>query len=266
MGLDVYFYKIKNRSTWKTYKNTSKEYDDYSDFLWTKYDKETTKAYNKYRKWYDNLEERYDSKKITAEQFDKEVNESKYTYQLTDFVSSDEKLKYNLLKSENDKAKNDCWNIELEGLYMRKQYWFIQYCYNKFRNYMTDNERFDGKILSDDHYYDVTLTKEDIKDIIGKLEQLVNCPEDKKIIADEKYVDLKELLSGNANNAEKTHKVKYIDSEYFNSIFPIYNEFVHSARPNWNYQYDTIEFYLNKFTDVYNQMDDENLIFVSESW
>lgn len=264
MGLDVYFYKIKNKSTWKKYKEASKEYNDYSDFLWKKYDKETTEAYKKYRKWIDDLGERLDANKITPEQYDKEVKESKYTYKLTDFVTSDEKLKYNLLESECDKAKNDCWYNEIDSLYMRKQYWFIQHCYHKFRNYLIDEERFNGKILSDDHYYDMVLTKKDIKDIIEKLEQLINCPEDKKAIADKKYVDLKDLL--NDKPVEKTYKVKYINSEYFDSIFPVYTKYVHSARPNWNYQYDTIEYYLKEFNNVYNQMDDENLIWISESW
>lgn len=286
MGLDVWCYKIKNKDTLENYKKIHKEYNDYCDFLWKKYDKETTAAYNKWNDWQSELETKLAENKISQQKYEKEIKKDPYHYTITDFTTSDEKLKYELLIASEAAAKQACGMEEIEDLYMRKQYWFIQYCYHKFDEYMIADERFKCKALdTENHYYDMVLTKDDIKEVIGKLENIIvrssELMSNKEV---KKFIDSLDITEMECNNIVDVNNIDcckelaitltwpnkelsgIVDVEHFDSIFPIYSEYVHSARPAWNYDFDDIARYYNNFKNLYNGMKKDELILVHEWW
>ena len=286
MGLDVWCYKIKNKDTLENYKKVHKEYDDYCDFLWKKYDKETTDAYNKWNDWQSELETKLAENKISLQKYQKEIEKDPYHYTVTDFATSDEKLKYELLVASEAAAKQACGMEEIENLYMRKRYWFIQYCYHKFDECMIVDERFKCKVLdNDNHYYDMALTKDDIKEVIGKLEEIIvrsgelmSNKEVKKFIDS---LDMTEMECNNIVDAENINCCKelaitltwpnkelsgIVDVKHFDSIFPIYSDYVHSVRPAWCYDFDDIARYYDNFKNLYNGMKKDELIWVHEWW
>ena len=286
MGLDVWCYKIKNKDSLEKYKKINKEYDDYCDFLWKKYDKETIAAYNKWNAWKDELETKLEENKISLQKYEKEIKKDPYHYTITDFTTSDEKLKYELLIASEASAKQACGMEEIENLYMRKQYWFIQHCYHKFDEYMTVDERFKCKALdNENHYYDMVLTKDDVNEIIlklgeiiGRSYELINDKEVKNVIdsmnksqmgynsiIDIEILDCHKKIAVTLSWPNKEFE-GIIDVEHFNSVFPIYKEYVHSARLDTNYDYDDIVRYYDEWRKLYDTMKTDELIWVHEWW
>lgn len=238
MGLDIYFYKVKDRKSWQDYVMAVTAYDKFTDSLWKKYKAKAEAAYNKWNDWHENLINKLENKEITDIEFSIEIEKSPYDYKVTDFASPEEYETYSLLEAECDMAEKTCQKTELANLYMRKQYWFIQYCYNKFQNYLIFNDDYKAMVLdNENHYYDMILMKNDISYIIDKLTDIVN----------------------KSSTGE-------IDRTYFDSVFLIYQEYVHFARPDWNYKYDTIKYYLDEFKKTYDEMSDEEIIWVHEWW
>lgn len=284
MGLDVWCYKVKDKDAWRKSIVTKTALEDYSRELWNRYYEETNAAYKKWSRWYNDLIEKYDRNLITDEEYENEMKKDPYGYTVTDFATSDEKLKYQLLKNESDIALYE--PEELKDLYMRKQYWFIQYCYHKYDQYMIKEDRFDGKVLdSEKHYYDMVLNKDDVADIISRLTKIVdNCNElmnnedVKKFIAS---LNLKQInydsvmestdlkicskLAVNLKGEDK-HLAGLVNTDYVDSIFPIYEEYVHSYRPPWNYSMESFKYYLDKWKEVYKDMNKDELIWVHEWW
>lgn len=284
MGLDVYCYKIKDKNEWKKYVKAANEFNDYSCFLWKKYKTETNEAYNKWDKWYNDLIDKYENNEISDDEFNTELEKEPYRYSILDFVTSDEQLKYKLLMSAKDAV--NCEKTKIDELYMRKQYWFIQYCYHKFEQYLIDDDELKLKVLdNDNHYYDMLLNKEDIADIIDKLtaivnncNSLMNINEIKDIINKvkidcydyDKFIETKESTKYNKLAVSFDPKDKHIDGivdvNFVDSLFPVYKDYVHSYRPSWNYIVHRFSYYLEEWKKVYDEMTEEQYIWINESW
>lgn len=283
MGLDVYCYKVKNKEDWNKSVKVTKEFDAYSSILWDKYEKESKEAYKKWFDWYNGIIERYENNEISFDECNEELNKDKFNYKITDFATSDEKLKYNILLAQRDAAVVE--REEIKNLYMRKKYWFIQYCYHKFEQYLTIDEKYKAKVLADEHYYDMLLNKDDVKDIVHKLilvvdscSALMSNEDVKKIISKMDFtkidfdtiVETNELqecskLVVNLEGQDK-HLVGLVNVDYVDSIFPVYKEYVHSYRPSWNYCAKTFEYYLKEWQKVLDDMTDDEYIWINESW
>lgn len=257
MGLDIYCYKIKNLTTWKKYKTASIAYNTYNNDLWNKYEKETTKAYNKWCKWFNSITAKLDkhpNDKTLKEEYEKDP----YSYKLTDFTTKEETQKYTLLNKQYESAKNDCWYIEQQDLYMRKHYWFIQWVYSKtpFKAFKHD-KTYNVKILEDK--YAAILTKKDIYELISKLRKVCYLPDTYIYTKKEQIYDI------TAQHAVEKD-VEYINEEKVNEIFPILDDYIHFARPDWNYCKSTFVYYLTEYEKLYNDMNDDELLFIDESW
>ena len=284
MGLDVWCYKVKDKDAWRKSIVAKTALEDYSRELWNRYYEQTNAAYKKWSRWYNDLIEKYDRNFITDEEYENEMKKDPYRYTVTDFATSDEKLKYQLLKNESDIALYE--PEELKDLYMRKQYWFIQYCYHKYDQYMIKEDRFDGKVLdSEKHYYDMVLNKDDVADVIHRLTLIVdsctalmNNEEVKKFIAtlNLKQCDYDSIIESTELKAcrklavnlegEDKHLAGLVNIDYVDSIFPVYEEYVHSYRPPWNYCVKDFEYYLDKWKIAYDGMNENDLIWIHEWW
>lgn len=284
MGLDVWCYKVKDKEAWRKSVAAKEVFEKYSNELWNRYSEETSAAYKKWNRWYNDLIEKVDQNIITDEEYNTELEKDPYKYSVIDFATSDEKLKYQLLKNDLNIALYE--PEEIKDLYMRKQYWFIQYCYHKYDQYMIKEERFNSRVLdNENHYYDMVLNKDDVADVIHKLTLIVdsctalmNNEDVKKFIAslDLKQIDYDSVIESTdlkicsklAVNleSEDKHLVGLVNTDYVDSIFPIYEEYVHSYRPAWNYCAKSFKYYLDKWKDAYKDMTEDELIWVHEWW
>lgn len=230
MGLDVYAYKVKNLESYNKYLSSCHNYNNYSAFLWTKYEKEVNKAYNRYYNW--EVEHQNDP--------DYSLKENPYSYNINNFTTEEEKNNENELVTLKEFAKTNCNYHEIESLYMRKHYWFIQYLYHKYDDKMIYR---DGDVVKTFSGEQFIITKTDLKDIIDRLQRVLNKTR-------KKYIDDETKVNKNVMDKE----------------FPIYNEYHFATRMDWNYSYTTINSYLNDFKNVYSEMKDEELLVYVESW
>ena len=284
MGLDVWCYKVKDKEAWRKSVAAKEVFEKYSNELLNRYSEEASVACKKWNRWYNDLIEKVSQDIITDEEYNAELKKDPYKYTVTDFATSDEKLKYQLLKNDSDIALYE--PKEIEDLYMRKQYWFIQYCYHKYDQYMIKEERFDSRVLdNENHYYDMVLNKDDVADVIYRLTLIVdscaalmNNEDVKKFIAtlNLKQCDYGSIIESTELKAcrklavnlegEDKHLAGLVDIDYVDSIFPVYEEYVHSYRPTWNYCAKSFKYYLDKWKDVYKDMTEDELIWVHEWW
>lgn len=232
MGLDVYANKVKNLESYNKYLSSCHNYNNYSAFLWTKYEKEVNKAYNRYCNW--EAEHQNDP--------DYSLKENPYSYNINNFTTEEEKNNENELVTLREFAKKDCQYHEIESLYMRKHYWFIQYLYHKYDDKMIYR---DGDIVKTFSGEQFIITKTDLKDIIDRLQRVIDASK---------------------NNLDTYYNDPLVNKEVMDREFPIYNEYHFAARMDWNYSYATINSYLNDFKNVYSEMKDEELLVYVESW
>lgn len=242
MGLDVYANKVKNLESYNKYLSSCHNYNNYSAFLWTKYEKEVNKAYNRYCNW--EAEHQNDP--------DYSLKENPYSYNINNFTTEEEQNNETDLAISRDLAKKDCQYHEIESLYMRKHYWFIQYLYHKYDDKMIYR---DGDIVKTFSGEQFIITKTDLKDIIDRLQRVIDASKNNldtyynDSLIDDPYGD--ELL---------------VNKDVMDREFPIYNEYHFAARMDWNYSYATINSYLNDFKNVYSEMKDEEILVYIESW
>lgn len=232
MGLDVYAHKVKNLESYNKYLSSCHNYNNYSAFLWTKYKKEVNKAYNRYCNW--EAEHQNDP--------DYSLKENPYSYNINNFTTEEEKNNKNELVTLREFAKTNCNYHEIESLYMRKHYWFIQYLYHKYDDKMIYR---DGDVVKTFSGEQFIITKTDLKDIIDRLQRVIDASK---------------------NNLDTYYNDPLVNKEIMDREFPIYNEYHFAARMDWNYSYTTINSYLNDFKNVYSEMKDEELLVYIESW
>lgn len=232
MGLDLYANKVKNLESYNKYLSSCHNYNNYSAFLWTKYEKEVNKAYNRYCNW--EVEHQNDP--------DYSLKENPYSYNINNFTTEEEKNNENELMTLREFAKTNCNYHEIESLYMRKHYWFIQYLYHKYDDKMIYR---DGDVVKTFSGEQFIITKTDLKDIIDRLQRVIDASK---------------------NNLDTYYNDPLVNKEVMDREFPIYNEYHFAARMDWNYTYATINSYLNDFKNVYSEMKDEELLIYIESW
>lgn len=232
MGLDVYAHKVKNLESYNKYLSSCHNYNNYSAFLWTKYEKEVNKAYNRYCNW--EAEHQNDP--------DYSLKENPYSYNINNFTTEEEKNNENELMTLREFAKSNCNYHEIESLYMRKQCWFIQYLYHKYDDKMIYR---DGDVVKTFSGEQFIITKTDLKDIIDRLQRVIDASK---------------------NNLDTYYNDSLVNKEVMDREFPIYNKYIFATRMDWNYSYTTINSYLNDFKNVYSEMKDEELLIYIESW
>lgn len=94
MGLDVWCYKVKDKEAWRKSVAAKEVFEKYSNELLDRYSEEATAACKKWNRWYNDLVEKISENIITEEEYDAELEKDPYKYTVTDFATSDEKLKY----------------------------------------------------------------------------------------------------------------------------------------------------------------------------
>ena len=166
LGLDVYAHKVKNLESYNKYLSSCHNYNNYSAFLWTKYEKEVNKAYKRYYNW--EAEHQNDP--------DYSLKENPYSYNINNFITEEEKNNENELAKCREFAKTNCNYHEIESLYMRKHYWFIQYLYHKYDDKMIYR---DGDVVKTFSGEQFIITKTDLKDIIDRLQRVIDKNEGK---------------------------------------------------------------------------------------
>lgn len=235
MGLDVYAHRVKNLDLYNKYLTAQFNYNNYNNFLCQKYEKEVNAAYDKFCEW----EQKHQSDKNYADE------DNPYSYSINNFTTKEEENNDNELAIQRESAKNDCNYYEIENLYMRKHYWFIQYLYSLNMDQMSVHDGDTFKTFDGDCFI---LKKSDIKVIIDKLTSVIN-----KTFIVSCYAEF-QPVAPDVNRAE-------LDRE-----FPILNDCIFSSRPDWNYSLESIKHYLEAFKNVYNDMADDELLVYTESW
>ena len=239
MGLDVYAHRVKNLDLYNKYLTAQFNYNNYNKFLWQKYDTEVKKAYDKFCEW----ELKHQDDKNYADE------DNPYSYHIKNFATEEEISNDKELSTRQECARMNCNYHEIENLYMRKHYWFIQYLYSLNMDQMVVQGGDTYKTFDGDCFI---LKKSDVKVIIDKLKNVIN----KTFIVDckDEYQPVFPKVNSDVNRAE-------MDKE-----FPILNDCIFSSRPDWNYSLETIKQYLDAFNNVYYDMDDEELLVYTESW
>lgn len=235
MGLDVYAYRAKNLDLYNKYLTAQFNYNNYNNFLWKKYEKEANEAYNKYCEW--EIKHQGDINYVDED--------NPYLYNIKTFVTEEESKNETDLAICEALAKKDCNYYEIENLYMRKHFWFIQYLYSLNMDQMSVK---DGDVLKTFDGDNFILKKSDVKVIIDKLKNVIN---NSNVV---NYFDDFKPVASEVNRA-------VMDKE-----FPILKDCIFNSRPDWNYSLDTIKAYLDAFKNVYNDMADDEFLVYAESW
>lgn len=239
MGLDVYAHRAKNLDLYNKFLTAQFNYNNYNDYLWQKYEKKVNEAYDKYCEW----EQQHQSDKNYADE------DNPYSYNIDTYITEEEASNDRELSTCRTCAEMNCDYHEIENLYMRKQYWFIQYLYSLNMDKMVVRDGDTYKTFDGDYFI---LKKSDVKVIIDKLKNVIN----KTFIVDckDEYQPVFPKVNSDVNRA-------VMDKE-----FPILNDCIFSSRPDWNYSLETIKQYLDAFNNLYYDMDDDELLIYTESW
>ena len=235
MGLDVYAHRAKNLDLYNKYLTAQFNYNNYNNFLWQKYDTEVNAAYDKYCEW----EQKHQSDKNYADE------DNPYSYNINTFITLEEANNDKELSTRRECAKMNCNYHEIENLYMRKHYWFIQYLYSLNMDQMIVQGGDTFKTFDGDSFI---LKKSDVKVIIDKLKNVIN---NSIVVSD--FDDFKPVAPE-------------VNRDVMDKEFPILKDCIFNGRPDWNYSLETIKHYLDAFNNVYYDMDDEELLVYTESW
>lgn len=260
MGLDIWFWKVKHKQVLSRYINLSEKLSDLDDEYSKKYEAPLKVASEKWNKWYD-------------EECDKQDKDSDYEfnynaepkYELTDFCTKEEADKYNALRKECEYLDSTlCLKYEdrIETLDMRKQNWMVAFVQSRHPEFLKHDDEF-GDILEQGN---AILDKSDIQELLDRMSKILSAWTSYDKATGKSGADDKGWRTEEAR--EWISKWKPTDTlvEVAKKLLPTMSRFCFGNTEYDYYYFENLDCYYKNFKDVYDSMDDDEVLYYNESW
>lgn len=170
MGLDIYFYRLKDKKTYDNFVQIRKRFFGFEEVLDKKYyKKQKQENCKKAEEWY-----KLEQQKLIDGAIDY-IDYSKSPYlDISTFYNKEEKEKF-------DQFKKEFWDVETElGLndeyiYARKQNWMCAFVENRHPECLVEDKEF-GKILED---RECILDRSDIEELVSRMDKVLKSKTEK---------------------------------------------------------------------------------------
>ena len=172
MGLDIYFYKVKNKETCDNYLSIKKEYDKVYDKFETKYKEQLTAAWKKWENWYNGENERISALPEDSNEAEYNYLKDEPSYDISNFMDEVEKLEWTTIQTKYNIAKGEMhidYQEDIDELYMRKENWMVHFVQERHPERLIHDTEF-GSVLDGSC---AVLDKDDIKELIHRMDKVL---------------------------------------------------------------------------------------------
>ena len=270
MGLDIYFYKVKNKEICETYLSTKKEYDRFYNRLEEKYKNELKAAWKKWEDWLNAENKRINALPKDAPEEEKEYNrKTEPRYEVSDFMTDEiEKTEWQALKTKYEFARSEMhieYDDDIDELYMRKQNWMVHFVQERHPERLVHDKDY-GSILESSA---AILDKVDIKELIHRMNKILGNSE--KLKNYEETTGKPESIDGLFRTADAMEWYENWEaSEEMIELAEIYlptmsRFFFGSTEYDW-YYFDALRIYRDRFKKWLDESEPDEVLFYEESW
>lgn len=264
MGLDIYFYTIKDKAKYNRYRAAAKKYDTISDAMHAKYKEPYEAACKKWNEWY----EAETTKDIEARNNDKEYKidfDLAPRAELTDFMTAVEANEYSFAKSEYETLQEEL-GIKYEGdideLYMRKKNWMCKYVETRHPELLTRASEY-GMILEDGQ---ALLSRADIEELLRRMRVVVENFKD--------YVESTGKVEADEKGWRTQEAIDWIEAwkptdemvETATKWLPGMSRFFYGSTEYDYHYFDGIRWYIDKFQKWLDEHEFTDCLLYEESW
>lgn len=270
MGLDIYFYKVKNKEICETYLSTKKEYDRFYNRLEEKYRNELKAAYKKWEDWFNAENERINALPENASEDEREYDrKTEPCYDVSDFITDEiEKTEWQALSTKYNLARSEMhidYGEDIDELYMRKQNWMVHFV----------QERHPERLVHDKDYGDIlesaaaVLDRIDIKELIHRMNKILGNSE--KLKNYEETTGRPESIDGMFRTIDAVEWYEHWKApETMVELAEIYlptmsRFFFGSTEYDW-YYFDSLRLYRDRFKKWLDESEPDEVLFYEESW
>ena len=270
MGLDIYFYRCKDKKTGEEYCSIKKEYDTVCQKYEEKYHKELSEAWNKWEAWFNAENERIHNLPADAPASEKNYNENTEPhYDISDFMTDElEKSEWKTIKTKYDLAYNETHidsDKDIDELYMRKQNWMVHFVQERHPECMIHDKEY-GDILDCGI---VLLDKEDINELIYRMNKILGDSE--KLKNYEESTGKKESEDGVCMTDDaicwyKNWKAPEEMVELAEIYLPTMSRFFFGSTEYGYSYFNALKVYRDRFQKWLNESEPDEVLFYRESW
>lgn len=246
MGLDIYFHKFKNKGEFTKYRIVSIIKSDFEKLLDDKYHDILTEKYQRFDDYCMDVDMKLDKGIITNDEWYKMRQNNPFYYTEKDVYTKEECEKLEKLR-EKVKSIN---MVLLPSIKMRKDYWFMQWIYNKCKDNLKPGK---NSLLTTKDDWSLTMTKDDCFELTSKLELLSH--------VSGKDVEYLPFYCINDDIGDK-----YVKKEIVEEVFPIYKNYMWFQRQDYYCLQRNFKYYYENFKKTIQNMAADEIIWVEESW
>lgn len=264
MGLDIYFYTIKDKDKYHKYQAARRKYEDIYEELFRKYKEPYEAACKAWHEWYEAENEKVIAACDNNQHYDINFNEAPRA-ELTDFMTNVELLEFNAASSEYNALKADLhidYESNIEELYMRKKNWMCKYVETRHPELLTRETKDYGKVLE---HGEALLTREDIEELVRRMRKVTEhfkeyhdvCPDD-----------------WGENGFRSEDEMSWIEEwkptvEMENTaeqLLPGMSRFFYGNTEYDYYYFEGVKYYIDEFQKWLDEHENSDCLLYEESW
>lgn len=270
MGLDIYFYKVKNKEICEAYLSAKKEYDHFYKQLEEKYRNELNTAWKKWEDWFNAENERIEALSENASEDEREYNrKTEPRYDISDFITDEiEKTEWQSLNTKYNLARSEMhieYGEDIDELYMRKQNWMVHFV----------QERHPERLVHDKEYGNIldgaaaVLDRIDIKELVHRMNKILGNSE--KFKNYEESTGKSESEDGMFRTADamewyENWKAPEEMVELAEIYLPTMSRFFFGSTDYDWYYFDSLRTYRDRFKKWLDESESDEVLFYEESW
>lgn len=264
MGLDIYFYTIKDKDKYRKYQAAARKYDAISDEMHKKYKEPYEAACKKWNEWYEAETEKEAAASNNNQAYNINFDEAPRA-ELTDFMTNVESLEYNnavLAYHDLQKDLRIDYNDNIEELYMRKKNWMSKFVETRHPELLTHETEDYGKVLENGQ---ALLSRADIEELVRRMRKVTEnfreyhdiCPDDWgengwRSEGEMKWIEEWKPTDEMANTAEQ--------------LLPGMSRFFYGSTEYDYYYFEGIKYYVDKFQAWLDEHEYSDCLLYEESW
>lgn len=270
MGLDIYFYKAKNKEICETYLSTKKEYNRFYKQLEEKYRNELNTAWKKWEDWFNAENKRIEALPENASEDEREYNsKTEPHYDISDFITNEiEKTEWQALSTKYNLARSEMhidYGEDIDELYMRKQNWMVHFVQERHPERLVHDKEY-GNILESSA---AVLDRIDIKELIHRMNKILGNSE--KLKNYEETTGKPESEDGMFRTSEamdwyENWKAPEEMVELAEIYLPTMSRFFFGSTDYDWYYFNSLRTYRDKFKKWLDESELDEVLFYEESW
>lgn len=260
MGLDIYFYTIKDKDKYRKYQAAARKYDELHDELYNKY-KEPYEAACK--KWYDLYDAEVE-KEAADQNYEMNIDNAPRA-ELVDFMTNVEALEFNTATTTYHDLQKDLridYNDNIEELYMRKKNWMCKFVETRHPELLTHETKDYGKVLENGQ---ALLSRADIEELVRRMRKVTEnfkeyhdiCPDDWgengwRPEGEMQWIEEWKPTDEMANTAEQ--------------LLPCMSRFFYGSTAYDYYYFEGVKAYIDRFQKWLDEHEYSDCLLYEESW